>query len=266
MRFEDAIAKFEKIGARAVFPKPSRWMRSADPVRWPRLDIRRDKKGEYFSVGVPDDCSVRVIDTRPDERHLLLLAETADGEKAKFLCGHDERHWFVSAVPGDDVRDVRTAQLALQPVEIHAVIRKKKVKSRFITRRKNKAYIRQGEWFFVAREWKVVPEDQVLKDEPLNRGRGSSHFAEYLHRTGGTPVKVHPMHARTGISEVEYQALDEHKKRAVGWQNMVRDAKVYVRGRITHSQHRTVTLTGWHRVYLNTEGLSVAAQAVAFLD
>jgi hypothetical protein len=32
-------------------------------------------------------------------RHLLLMARS--WTKDKFLCGHDERHWFVCAVPGD---------------------------------------------------------------------------------------------------------------------------------------------------------------------
>ncbi len=40
-----------------------------------------------------------------------------DGEKSKVLCGHDERHWFVAAVPEDarGVTGVVTAKDALQP-------------------------------------------------------------------------------------------------------------------------------------------------------
>jgi hypothetical protein len=63
------------------------------------INIRADSRGEYFDIRVdamtPRDY--RVIDLRPEERHLLLLS---DGDSAKFLCGFDERHWFVSAVPG----------------------------------------------------------------------------------------------------------------------------------------------------------------------
>jgi len=36
----------------------------------------------------------------------------------KFLCGHDERHWFVAAVPGRGVSNVRTAMEALKPAAV----------------------------------------------------------------------------------------------------------------------------------------------------
>jgi hypothetical protein len=41
---------------------------------------------------------------------------------------------------------------------------------------------------------------------------------------------------------------------------------VYVRGRVRHPDHRTVTLHGWHCVLMNTEGESRAMRNVAFLD
>ena len=41
-------------------------------------------------------------------------------EKNKFLCGHDERHWFVAAVPGRSVATVRSAMEALKPPGIAA--------------------------------------------------------------------------------------------------------------------------------------------------
>jgi hypothetical protein len=47
---------------------------------------------------------------------------------------------------------------------------------------------------------------------------------------------------------------------------MRRNAGVYVKGRIRHADHATITLHGWHQVLLNTEGESKAMQSVAFLD
>ena len=47
---------------------------------------------------------------------------------------------------------------------------------------------------------------------------------------------------------------------------MVRDADVYARGRVWHADHKTITLRGWHRVLMNTEGQSLAMRNVAFLD
>jgi hypothetical protein len=47
---------------------------------------------------------------------------------------------------------------------------------------------------------------------------------------------------------------------------MRRNPGVYVRGRIRHPHHVTITLHGWHRVMMNTEGQSKALRNVAFLD
>ena len=47
---------------------------------------------------------------------------------------------------------------------------------------------------------------------------------------------------------------------------MVRNPSVYVKGRITHADHATVVLDGWHRVEMNTETQSRAMRHVAFLD
>ena len=47
---------------------------------------------------------------------------------------------------------------------------------------------------------------------------------------------------------------------------MTRNAEVYVRGRIRHADHRTITLHGWHRVLMNTENQARAMRNVAFLD
>ena len=46
------------------------------------------------------------------------------GEKQKFLCGHDERHWFVAAVPEDarGVTGVVAAKAALQPALVRTAV------------------------------------------------------------------------------------------------------------------------------------------------
>lgn len=50
------------------------------------------------------------------------------------------------------------------------------------------------------------------------------------------------------------------------WRPMRRNAEVYIPGRIRHADHATITLHGWHRVLMNTEGQSKAMRNVAFLD
>lgn len=44
------------------------------------------------------------------------------------------------------------------------------------------------------------------------------------------------------------------------------DVFVYVRGKITHPDHATIRLDGWHRVEMNTENRSRAMASVVFLD
>ena len=70
--------------------------------------------------GPSADAEVEVLDVRRADRHLLLLVREG-GEKPKFLCGHDERHWFVAAVPESaPVGTVRAAKEALKPAEVRA--------------------------------------------------------------------------------------------------------------------------------------------------
>ena len=41
------------------------------------------------------------------------------GPNQKFLCGQDEGHWFVAAIPDDEpVSTVAGAQIALEPAEV----------------------------------------------------------------------------------------------------------------------------------------------------
>ena len=113
----------------------------------PRIDIRADARGEYFDLRFArgeQAVDLEVVDTRPRDRHLLLLARAA-GEKSKFLCGHDERHWFVAAVPeaARGVTGVATAKAALQPPAVRELVERTRPKDPF--RRRNAAYVRQGE-------------------------------------------------------------------------------------------------------------------------
>jgi len=70
------------------------------------IDIRRDARGPFFELRVPEPLTAgfdaAVLNVSPEDRHLLLLFRREDGEgrKDRFLCGHDEREWFVAAVPG----------------------------------------------------------------------------------------------------------------------------------------------------------------------
>jgi hypothetical protein len=68
------------------------------------LDIRRDQSGEFFELRVSGVTSQSLDLSVPHSdkhgRHLLLFVRKPDGKLDRFLCGHDERAWFVAAVPG----------------------------------------------------------------------------------------------------------------------------------------------------------------------
>ena len=92
-------SKFARMGARLkVTDWPSRRFRIASGVV--SLDVLEDREGEFFEVArrSETDSEVAVLDLQPTDRHLLLLVRNGNA-KQKFLCGHDERHWFVAAVP-----------------------------------------------------------------------------------------------------------------------------------------------------------------------
>src|SRR5258708_29627204 len=141
------------------------------------------------------------------QRHLPPLGrKIADKPQLdRFLCGHDERNWFVAAVPGG-ASSVRQAMDALQPKDVRNALARDRVPSRKRYERKNRAFRRQGEWFFVPEPSMVVDEKLVLRNEPLRRGAGKPHLVEQLFRTGGETVHVCAKHPN-GISEKEYAEL-----------------------------------------------------------
>jgi hypothetical protein len=233
----------------------------------PRIDVRVDRRGEYFELRFDGarGAEAEVVDVRPDDRHLLLLLR-ADGDKSKFLCGHDERHWFVAAVPEEarGVTGVATAMAALQPEEVRsAATRLRRPQDRL--RRRNGAYVRQGEWFFVPEPGLGVHEALVLRDEPLSRGRGTPHVLELAYRRGGQLVYVNHRNPG-GITEAQFGRLTREQQRRGGWSRMVRDPELFARGAIRHPDHATIVLREWHRVLMNTEQQASAMRLVAFLD
>lgn len=254
---------FGRMGARVKVRELTRsWER-------PGVDIRTDKRGEYFDIGVAfrNPAEYQVIDIRPAERHLLLMARTEE-EKQKFLCGHDERHWFVCAVPGASVSSVKAAWEALQPEEVRTSIRRRVKRVRNRLRRRNRAFVRQGEWFFIPAPDLTVNQNLILKNEPISRGGGGKpHMCQYMYRTGGLPLYFCYRHPR-GVSEMKYHRLLQENPYAKHWDWIIRiaEANVYVRGRVSHSDHKTIVLNDWHRVVMNTERNAPGAPSIIFLD
>jgi hypothetical protein len=266
---------FAQIGARVkVREVPSRWVWE-DRIRTREdyvLDVQRDGKGEFFELRVPthlsDALDVTVMQNEPKQRHLLLFVRKP-GDKPqldRFLCGHDEREWFVAAIPGG-ASSVRQAMDALQPAPVRQALASHKVSTNKRYSRKNRAFRRQGEWFFVPEPTMVLDPKLVLRNEPLRRGAGKPHMVEQLFRTGGETVYVSSKHPN-GLLPEEYTRLMKSDPSAArwGWRMMSRDMVVLARGAVSHADHATITLPFWHRVMMNTETQSATMRKVAFLD
>lgn len=156
---------------------------------------------------------------------------------------------------------------ALQPRIVRASLEQNRVPERKRFERKNAAFRRQGEWFFIPQPSYVADKLYVLRNEPLRRGAGKPHMVEELCRTGGEAVYVCE-HRRSGLREAEYRKLLHARPEAArwNWQVMRRNPLVHARGTVRHSDHATITLPFWHRVVMNTETDSRTMANVAFLD
>jgi hypothetical protein len=271
---------FSQMGARVKvligLAPVRRWRMAPAPEDAQRisLDIGRDKRGEFFEIRTASgsEQDIVVLNVQPREKHLLLLSRQFGKQgqllaKQKFLCGHDERHWFVAAIPeSEPVSTVQAAKIALKPEEVRTRETALGVTRKESFRRRNDAFIRQGEWFFVPDPRLTVRPILILRNEPLTRGNGGKpHWAEECYRSGGQTVYVSAKHP-TGLTAGEFYRLPETERKQGSFRQMQRDATVHVRGEVRHPDHETVRLIGWHRVLMNTENRSIAMRSLAFLD
>ncbi len=260
--------QFARMGARFRLVRPDQL-----PTRRRRtdyaLDITSDADGQIFELQLSaereEQLDVSVLQCEHRDRHLLLLVKTPEA-KDRFLCGHDEREWFVAAVPGG-ASSVAQAKIALQPADVRAAGDRAGLNARQRTRRHNRAFVRQGEWFFVPAPGLRVDEKLILRNEPMSRGGGKPHMVAELYRFGGERVWV-CQRFPNGLLEGEYhRAVAEIPEAKLWkWQHRVRNAGVFVRGTVRHRDHATITLHEWHRVWMNTETATRQMANVAFLD
>jgi hypothetical protein len=262
---------FEKMGGRlrvitdAVPPRPPRILRDGRFVELPLPALAGFSvtvvRG-VFQINQPESVELQILDCQPKDRHLLLMAREGR-TKQKFLCGHDERDWFVASVPGTTT-SVGDAKDRLRPAAATEALARYGVPARKRHRRHNPAFIRQGEWFFVPAPELEVDERYVLRLEPLRRpGGGKAHVVQELYRRGGEAVMVHLRLAPDGLDMEAYRALPDAKRRESGWRPMRRNPEAYARGSIRHPDHATVRLQGWHRIHLNAEERTAS---LGFLD
>ena len=248
---------FEKIGARVKFRPLLRNHNRTDSGNISFIiDINNDKRGSYFDIAMSSHArEFEVLQTLPKERHLLLYSR----EGQRFLCGHDERHWFVAPIEGA-VSSVRAAKQSLFPPAVRAQARN--LRPGDVDNRRNAIFKRQGEWFFLPtnREFHNLV---VLKNEPLQRTSASTpHICQELIREGGELVYIVRGRVYTDKRYKKRKKCDPNFDRH-GFQTMIRNPEVYARGYVRHKDHATIKLKGWHRVFINAE---LTTSSVSFLD
>lgn len=225
------------------------------------------KRGFLLSVreDLIDDLDFYLLDVQPKTRHLLLLSKMNDN-KERFLCGHDERHWFISEVGLNT--NVIQAMESLKPNKVIASQRKHGVKTKNWHKRHNAGFLRQGEWFFLPRpKFEVKHPNFILQNEPLRRNFGSKpHIVSEVFRTGGETVYV-SSHSPSGLTEGAYRKLmiTRPQLARLNWRVMRRNPTVYARGKVRHGDHATIKLRYWHEVVINQEN-TTTGHRVLFLD
>lgn len=256
--------------------------------RWRGVSVNIERIGrmERYLLSHADDIDIAVIDVQPRDRHLLLMVKDPTEKEvanSKFLCGHDERHYFVAAIPeAAAATTVESAKQALKPREIVQLEERLGIKSSDIHSRRRRLgngvkIYRQGEFMFVPAPDFEPPQplgilhDEIMTRTSLNGDRrhsGNPHIAKELYREGGGRVYVH-RHYPAGLTELERLQLfqNDREARTWRWDMRMRDPLVHVRGTVRHPEHATIHLGRvWHRVYLNTETQAIAMRHVAFID
>ncbi|MBX3059413.1 MAG: hypothetical protein KF770_23415 [Anaerolineae bacterium] len=243
--------------------------------------VAHGRRQEQFTLDIwpsdVDSLEFVTADVRPDWRHLLLLVKRLDRQqvevsKDKFLCGHDERHWFIASVPDQQgIAGVADAMEALKPPNVVQSQLRQNVRPKDWHKRRNAGFIRQGEWFFIPEPaFRPFDAGLILRQEPLQRPFGKPHIVDEIIRLGGETVYVSSRHP-AGLTERQYQALIQQQPEAKGWnwRVMRRNPTVYARGKVRHPDHKTITLPFWHRVAMAAERSAAAGGRpanVAFLD
>ena len=254
---------FARLGARFQLNHRS------TPRGW-TLDVVRNEKGSAFELrareAILTDFEVIVSNVDRATRHLLLLVRPrADAPLHRYLCGHDERDWFLATIPGR-VTTVAQAIEALKPKPVRSAQESAHLKGKQRNRRHNRAFLRQGEWFFLPAPG-LHTGRLIHRWEPIRRGGGKAHLVEELVRLGGKVVYFNGGRTKSA-EEFEIYRQKIGRKKAANWSSGVRDARVYARGLVRHPDHATLVLNGWHEVFANTEAqASIEAQErLAFID
>lgn len=267
--------QFEKMGGRITIRKGT-----SPNGGILRMNVAVDRQGEHFTLTIhPDvdekDIIIQCLDFDPKLKQMLLHIRTPkvttivdrvgkrlvertevtsplsrnpnDFHNEKLLVGRDEMHWFVAGVTV--AKNIREAFSLLRPNAVTVAMNRSGVKSKDWRKRKNKGFIRQGEWFFVPVHFTEDKNTIIHKDEPIMRGGGGKpHYVEEIVRFGGEIVYTRGSQI---LNESTWKKLPREEQ--AFYRQQVSNARVLVRGKVKHPDHHTVNLVGWHEIHLSNE-------------
>lgn len=201
------------------------------------IDIRGKKnKREYFRIyyGHPEN-DIRVVDTDSKNQQVILLVnepgreytvKTWDSKKTDWVYHTQKSPNFLRKyLMGMDESHLFIAELPnnLGPInkikDAHKILKPNNV----LEKEKNTNRIkRQGEWFFIPatlKEFELIEENSILIEKKIQLGSND---------------------LRSGNTHITDQLININENQ-------------FVRGKITHVEHKTLKLQGWFKVMRNNE-------------
>lgn len=262
--YEQIQSEFERAGARVCIQPLNR--QSLQQIQRPlSIDISKDESGEYFDIRLAANVGLAVVDVQPRHRHLLLKAWNALGVD-RFLCGHDERHWFAAALPsGPKAINVAAAKEALKPELVKRLEQRRHKGKRH---RRHDVYLRQGEWFFIPCPHASIDHSRVRRVGILSRGGGSKpHSCSFLYEDGEREYEC-ARYPKLVFSESEYKHILQTRRKAKQWKwrQLPFHPDRYVKGWIQHEDHSPLFLDVWHRVEMNRESNVLSMSRMIYRD
>jgi hypothetical protein len=261
--YDQIRSDFNRAGARASIKRLDR--KSLRRLQHPMsIDVVSDEPDEYFDIQLSPDVQLAVVDVQPRQRHLLLSAWNAVGED-RFLCGHDEYHWFVAALPHES--DALTVEAAMESLKPLLVKRLEERKHKGKHHRKSDVYMRQGEWFFLPCPHASIDRKQVSHGGMLHRGDSKPHHCTFLYEDGEREYEC-ARYPKLAFFESEYKHILKTRRKAKqwGWRQLPFNPTLYAKGWIEHEDHSPLFLDIWHRVEMNRESDRLSMSRMIYRD
>jgi hypothetical protein len=178
-----------------------------------------------------------------------MITQKTSGQKRHFLCGLDERQLFIAQL----TRACTTVR------EAHASL-----KTATVTLAEGNVgkAVRQGEWFFLpttdeerARIELGLKKNLLVVERDVPIGpflEAAGRFGKKIRQRVGNP------HIATELIVLPSTPLSH----GFG----VRSREIFVRGKVRHVDHATVSFTQWHRVIRNNESNAGNVAGVGWVD